>query len=270
MALAIATLGPLTYSAISWQALRRSLAADVRWTLVPAPPGGQFWMGCVPDDPQCDANEQPRTQVSLPSGFEIMTNEVTVDRFRRFAAASSGTFVGRWLPGGNIVLQSQPQGSGPAYPVVYVSWHEAVAFCAFAGGRLPTEAEWEYAARGGRSDSVYPWGGQYSKDLANDTNWSDHREDRERTSAVRSFPPNPFGLYDMAGNVSEWTSTVYRPFPYRADDGRENLRSKDTRVVRGGSYRNDPRHLRASSRKDVPPEAGGSSVGFRCARDASP
>jgi formylglycine-generating enzyme required for sulfatase activity len=74
----------------------------------------------------------------------------------------------------------------------------------------------------------------------------------------------------MAGNVAEWTSTLYRPYPYRADDGREHLSSKESRVVRGGSYINEGRHLRASSRKYAPMEAGDSTIGFRCARDASP
>jgi formylglycine-generating enzyme required for sulfatase activity len=268
VAAALAVLAPITYSALSWQALRRSLAADIRWTFVPAPTGGQFWMGCVPGDRECDANEQPRHQAPIPRNFDLMTNEVTVQRFRRFAAASSGTFVGRWLPGGGIVLESQPEGSGSLNPVVYVSWREAVAFCGFVGGRLPSEAEWEYAARGGHADYVYPWGARYSSESANDVNWVE-KEDRERASPVRSFPPNAFGLYDMAGNVWEWTSSVYKPYPYRTDDGREDRRSKDTRVIRGGASINDPRHLRSSSRRYAPVEAGDSTIGFRCARDAS-
>jgi formylglycine-generating enzyme required for sulfatase activity len=268
-AIALAIIGPVTYSALSWQAMRRSLIASLPWTHIPAPVGGQFWMGCVPIDRQCEADEQPRHQVALPRSFEMMANEVTVTEFRRFAAASAGTFVGRWLPGGDVMLESQPKGSGPQYPVVYVSWREAEAFCTFGGGRLPTEAEWEYAARGGRADAVYPWGNRYSAEYANDFSWADQQEDRERMAVVKSFPPNAFGLYDMAGNVWEWTSSVYMPYPYRADDGREHAHSKDTRVVRGGGFINDPRHLRVSNRRYVPPDAGDSTIGFRCARDAS-
>jgi len=268
-ALAVALVSPVIYSALSWHAQRRALAADVPWAAVPAPPGGQFQMGCVPADRQCQRDELPRHHVALPRAFELMTNEVTVDRFRRFAEASSGTFIGRWLPGGNVRLETQPRGSGPRHPVVYVSWQEAHAFCKFAGGRLPTEAEWEYAARGGRADSVYPWGDRYVVGYSNDSTWTDQNEDRESTAAVKSFPPNPFGLYDMAGNVWEWTSTVYKPYPYRSDDGREDPRSNETRVVRGGGFANDPRHLRVSNRRYVPPEAGDSTIGFRCARDPS-
>jgi formylglycine-generating enzyme required for sulfatase activity len=268
VAVAIVVISPITYSWLTWEALRRSLAADIVWSPVPAPPGGQFWMGCVPGDRQCNVNEQPRHQVSLPRSFEIMTNEVTVARFRRFAAASSGTFIGRWFPGGNVVLESQPAWSSPSHPVMYVSWREAVAFCNFCGGRLPTEAEWEYAARGGRADFVFPWGTVYSDKNANDVNWAE-KGDRDRASPVRSFLPNAFGLYDMAGNVAEWTSTLYRPYPYRAADGRERLSSKESRVVRGGSYINEGRHLRASSRRYIPAEAGDATIGFRCARDPS-
>jgi formylglycine-generating enzyme required for sulfatase activity len=86
---------------------------------------------------------------------------------------------------------------------------------------------------------------------------------------VKSLPPNSFGLYDMAGNVWEWTSTVFRPYPYRADDGREDPRSKEWRVLRGGAFLNAPKHLRTSMRKYDPPLAGDSTIGFRCARDAS-
>jgi formylglycine-generating enzyme required for sulfatase activity len=151
---------------------------------------------------------------------------------------------------------------------MYVSWREAVAFCNFCGGRLPTEAEWEYAARGGRADFVFPWGNVYSDKNANDVNWAE-KGDRDRASPVRSFLPNPFGLYDMAGNVAEWTSTLYRPYPYRADDGRESPSSKESRVVRGGSYINEGRHLRPSSRRYIPAEAGDATIGFRCARNPS-
>lgn len=270
VAVAIATLGPVTFSALSWQAMRRSLASDLRWARVPAPPGGRFWMGCVPNDKECHVSEQPRHEVPLPHGFEMMANEVTVDQFRRFVAASSETLVGRWLPGGGFHIEPQPKGSKPDHPVVYVDWREAVAFCAFGGGRLPTEAEWEYAARGGQADSVYPWGSDYSGDYANGVSGAAQRDQWEETAPVKSFPPNPFGLYDMVGNVWEWTSTLYEPYPYRRDDGREDLRSKEARVVRGGGFVNLPRYLRVSNRKYDPPHAGDFTIGFRCARDAPP
>jgi formylglycine-generating enzyme required for sulfatase activity len=228
-------------------------------------------MGCVPDDPDCQASEQPRHLVSLGRGFDLMAQEVTVDQFRRFAAASSEMLVGRWLPAGNVQIEPQPKGSGPDHPVVYVDWTEAVAFCRFVGSRLPTEAEWEYAARGGRPDAIYPWGADYAVEFANAAaSARDGRDQWDQTSPVNSFRPNAFGLYDMAGNVWEWTSTVHRPYPYRRDDGREDPKSSDPRVVRGGGFLHHPKYLRVSSRKEDPPHAGDSSIGFRCARDAGP
>lgn len=269
--LVIAVLGPITVSALSWNAMRRALAADLRWVRVPPPPGGQFLMGCVPKDTECHPTEEPRHAVPLPRGFEMMANEVTVGQFRRFVAASSQTLVGRWLPSGGVQIEAQPRDSKPSHPVVYVDWWEASAFCKFGGGRLPTEAEWEYAARGGDADSVYPWGVGYSTDYANGVSETGLGRDQwEEAAPVQSFPPNRFGLYDMVGNVWEWTSSSYKPYPYRPDDGREDPSSQGGRVVRGGAFGSHPRYLRVSSRKFDPPLAGDSTIGFRCARDAAP
>lgn len=267
----IAVLGPITVSALSWHAMRRALTADLRWVTVPPPPGGQFLMGCVPRDTECYSIEGPRHAVSLPAGFDLMASEVTIDQFRRFVAASSETLVGPWLPSGGVQIEAQPRDSKPDHPVVYVDWWEADKFCRFGGGRLPTEAEWEYAARGGDPDAIYPWGSRFSVDSANAIGEPGQPRDKwEETSPVKAFPPNGFGLYDMAGNVWEWTSSLYMPYPYRRDDGREDRNTKDGRVVRGGAFGTHPRHLRASSRKFDPPLAGDSTIGFRCARDSSP
>jgi formylglycine-generating enzyme required for sulfatase activity len=264
--LALAVIAPVTFSALSWQALRRSLTAELGWVRIPPPPGGRFLMGCVPIDRECHPDEQPRHPVALTRGFDMMAHEATIAEFQRFVAASSETFVGRWLPYGNVAIEAQPTGTGPDHPVVYVDWWEAGAFCQFAGGRLPTEAEWEYAARGGQADAVYSPGSGHvrrSTTVPGDTEYTEH----ETTMPVKSFPPNRFGLYDMVGNVWEWTSSLSKPYPYRADDGREDPRSKDVRIARGGSFTSPPRHLRASHRKSDPPLAGDSSTGFRCARD---
>jgi formylglycine-generating enzyme required for sulfatase activity len=270
LAVVIATVGPISVSFLSWQAMRRALAADLGWVAVPAPPGGQFWMGCVPNDPECYRDEHPRHAVPLARGFEMMADEVTVDQFRRFVSASSGTLVGRWLPYGSVPIEDQPRESRPDHPVVYLDWWEANAFCKFGGGRLPTEAEWEYAARGGEADAVYPWGSGYSGDHANGVTESGNVRDQwEETAPVKSFAPNRFGLYDMVGNVWEWTSSLYKPYPYRPDDGRENPSSKEARAVRGGAFVNHPRQLRVSNRRYDPPITSDSTIGFRCARDAS-
>lgn len=270
LVVAVAVLSPVGYSALAWQAIRHSLSAHLAWVRVPPPAGGRFMLGCVPADADCHSSEQPRHEVALARPFDLLAHQVTIEQFRRFAAASSGTFVGRWLPGGNVVIEQQPKWTNRTHPVVYVDFWEAIAFCQFVGGRLPTEAEWEYAARGGRPDDVFPWGSGYSPELARGSGEMSEVEQWEGTAPVKSFPPNGFGLYDMAGNVWEWTSTVFKPYPYRGDDGREDLGSKASRVLRGGAFLNAPRHLRTSSRKYDPPLSADSTIGFRCARDVAP
>jgi formylglycine-generating enzyme required for sulfatase activity len=134
----------------------------------------------------------------------------------------------RWVPGANW---KHPEGPGSSiegkdvHPVVQVSWYDAVAYARWAGKRLPTEAEWEFASRGGLEGKKYAWGDEFQpagKTLAN--TWQGHFPETNtdedgfpRTSPVKSFPANGFGLYDMMGNVWEWCSDWYRPDTYRLD-----------------------------------------------------
>jgi formylglycine-generating enzyme required for sulfatase activity len=262
-------LGTLAVSWLDFRAMRSALARDLGWSRVAAPPGGRFMMGCVPEEKECFG--AARHPVEMSQDFWIMTHEVTVDQFKRFTDQAPSTIVGRRLLPRDVAMEPQPDWSQGDHPVVNVSWFDAVAFCEFAGGRLPTEAEWEYAARGGNADGVYPWGNTYSSHEANGSGvggW----DTWERSSPVKSFPrPNGYGLYDMIGNAWEWTSSVYRPYPYRRDDGREDPTSRQARVVRGGSWDDNPLYLRVSFRDDSYPPANRSAyVGFRCARDGPP
>ena len=134
---------------------------------------------------------------------------------------------------------SPPDWSKDDHPAIDVSWNDATAFCAFIRGRLPTEAEWEYAARGGAADGIYPWGDAEHSDRANGSGVAG-RDRWEHTAPVGSFPPNRYGLFDMAGNVWEWTSTVYRENPFRAGPGAEDAASRKARAVRGGSWSSPP------------------------------
>ena len=236
-------------------------AAGLGWVRVPA---GTFSMGCVEADTSCLDNEHPRHEVTLLQPFELMAAEVTVGQYARFVTDT-----------GYPLLSEPDYRQTDRHPVVLLSWDDAVAFCAWAGVRLPTEAEWEHAARGGRTGQVYGWGNEVSRDRANygaDQCCAGATGGADRwptTAPVRSFPPNDFGLYDMAGNVWEWVGgwldeDYYGTSPSINPPG---AAAGYARIARGGSWLNFPAALRTSVRLPFAQTGQTSNIGVRCARD---
>ncbi|MCP4245829.1 MAG: SUMF1/EgtB/PvdO family nonheme iron enzyme, partial [bacterium] len=226
----------------------------VEMVLVPA---GCFMMGST--DEQIEyaaylegqrewfADEQPVHEQCFEEPFWIDRYEVTNAQFDAFGGAAG--------------LDSYR--TDPNRPREQITWFEARDFCALRGARLPTEAEWEYAARGPDS-LVFPWGNDFVAD-----NVVYEGNSLYNTADVGSKPGGMswVGAYDLSGNVWELVSTLYEAYPYHADDGREGVPDDtDERVLRGGSFVLVGDDLRAASRSSGSPDGGSVDVGFRCAR----
>ncbi len=199
-------------------------------------PEGEFIMGCNTES----ADEKPRRKVYLNTFF-IDKYEVTNLRYSRFKPTHTYA----------------PELAN--HPVVNVTWHEAAEYAAWAGKRLPTEAEWEKAARG-EDGRTYPWGKIFDETLCNVS---------ERLVAllkpVGQYPEgrSPYGCYDMAGNVWEWVADEYAPYPGNTE--MRDMYGQQFRVIRGGSYADSAYHARCSNRGYERPNVGRPNIGFRCA-----
>jgi formylglycine-generating enzyme required for sulfatase activity len=221
-------------------------------------PPGEFTMGATPGDGDVKGFEKPAHRVRISRGYWLGKTPVTVGAYRRFARAT-----GHAMP---ETPRCNPGWEAEDHPIVKVSWNDAQAYCKWAGGRLPTEAEWEYAARGGREGSVYPWGNEISADRAN--------YDSKGTTPVLRYPAqNEWGLHDISGNVLEWVadwfdenwySTLSREAVVADPKGPKQGYG---RVMRGGSWGTNSWCLRATRRNWLEPELENVDVGFRCARE---
>lgn len=223
-------------------------------------PAGEFTMGrtkLTPDDqtkmrPQILLDDRPEHKVSLDA-FYLDAHEVTNAQYAEFVKASHHRTPYHWA-GGQI-----PKGE-ENFPVFNVDWEDANAYCRWAGKRLPTEAEWERAARGGQDRQSYPWGDKADHKAA--------RYDQRMPGPVGAFPPNAFGLYDMAGGVSEWCSDWFDRVYYQNSPAK-NPRGPDSglyKVIRGGAWSDPAPRITVFFRNWVRPNQTSPNIGFRCAR----
>jgi len=235
-------------------------------------PAGEFDMGST----EGDDDEQPVHTVAL-DGFWIDRTEVTHAQYERCVAA--GACRPRTFSGSGTRDLYFGDGAYADYPAIYVTWYQADIYCRWTGGRLPREAEWEYAARG-PDGWVFPWGDAFDGTRLNycdancDRNWADETADDgyANIAPVGSFPAGSSwcGALDMAGNVWEWVadwyaSDSYSPSPARNPAGPP---SGESRVMRGGSWGFDPFYVRSANRDCYLPCNTYGHVGFRCARDS--
>jgi len=225
-----------------------------------------FKMGCVPaGEKLCKAAEKPQHEVKLPKGFWIGRNEVKVDSFQQYR-----TSIKKKMPKGPMYDKKWVHDT---YPVVDVKWEDARDYCTWAGGkggagRLPTEAEWEAAARGGKVDEIYPGNDEGSRERANFDGMKGN-DTFEFAAPVRKFLPNPYGLFDMSGNVWEWVNDWFGDYPSGAVEDPKGPATGRKHVIRGGSFLSDPKeHLRISYRDSE--NSDKANIGFRCAIDDTP
>ncbi|MBI2889321.1 MAG: SUMF1/EgtB/PvdO family nonheme iron enzyme [Nitrospirae bacterium] len=226
-------------------------------------PGGRFLMGS--DGGFFD--ERPVHAVTLRP-FEMARYEVTYEQYRRFVEETPA-----WRKGSVETDLADldyladwdglefPAGKG-SHPVVYVSWHAAAAYAEWARRALPTEAQWEYAGRGGADAMDYPWGPVFQPHLVRGGGAEGHIP----PGAIRigSYAMNGFGVNDMAGNVSEWTADGYELYR-EADEDNPHVRiNRHLKVVRGGSWKSADHELRVSARQRLAPNATRDDLGFRC------
>lgn len=202
-----------------------------------------------------DSDEQPVHEVAL-SDFYLGVTEVTVKQYKAFCLATD-----RAMP-------QQESYSKDDCPIVFVTWFEAQDFCEWVGGSLPTEAQWEYAATSRGLSFKYPSGNEIDRSLANFSGTG--KKDRwKKLAPVAKFPPNPIGLYDMAGNVYEWCYDYYKSDYYSLPGYQDPMGPATSmfKVLRGGSWYHDKEEMRCSNRFRYMPVARMSFVGFRVAWD---
>ena len=229
--------------------VERNPTDGLRYVYIPA---GTFTMGCSRGDLQCRSEEKPAHQVAISKGFWLGQTEVTVGAFKRFAAAT-----GHEMPPAPFFSSGWANDN---MPILSGSWDDAQAYCRWAGGRLPTEAEWEYAARAGTEEARYG--------AIDEIAWYD-KNSADRPHEVGQKRANAWGLFDMLGNAWEWVNDWYNKHYYRKSPSTDpqGPKSAEYKVLRGGSWYGGVKRARVSYRVVGVP--GGDGFGFRCAREVT-
>ncbi|MFZ1415770.1 MAG: formylglycine-generating enzyme family protein [Defluviicoccus sp.] len=245
-------------------------------------PAGEFLMGSPEKEEGRFDDEEPQHKVTIGTPFAIGRYPVTVGEYRKFVEATGHRHEGglrvwtgsEWKEDASKSWQDPGFAQTDRNPVVGVNWRDAVAYCEWLAKetgkpyRLPSEAEWEYAARAGTT-TRYSWGDAITEKNAN------FERKVGKTSEVGAYPPNPWGLYDMHGNVWEWVEDVWHenykgaPVDGSAWTDKEGKDSSRDRVNRGGSWGSYPRYLRSANRFWNVPGSRGGTLGFRLARTLS-
>lgn len=224
-------------------------------------PAGTFTMGrtkLTSDDqtnmrPHVLLDDRPAHQVTL-SELRLDKHEVTNAQYQNFVDGTKHRAPYHWVNG------RFAEGTADV-PVYNVDWNDANAYCGWKGERLPTEAEWEYAARGGKDSVDYPWGDQPDSKLA-------RFNVQSGPGPVAKYPPNGFGVFDMAGNVSEWTADWFDGAYYKNSPAADpkGPASGEYKVIRGGAWSDSERRITVFFRNWVRPNQRTPNIGFRCAR----
>jgi formylglycine-generating enzyme required for sulfatase activity len=227
-------------------ALRENSKDGLKYIWIPP---GTFMMGCSPGDQKCKVEENPPHRVTIANGFWMGQTEVTVTAYRKFAESTGAQMPP--APTFNADWKNQDM------PIVRVTWEDATTFCGWAGGRLPTEAEWEYAARTGSTEARY---GPIDEVAWYGANSGGH------THEVAQKHANGFGLFDMLGNVYEWVNDWYDQNYYQSSPSQDppGPSSGQFRVLRGGCWFHDSDYARVSYRFRFIPTDRDSVNGFRC------
>ena len=256
-------------------------------------PSGSFWMGCELEDTNCKPDESPRHEVTL-SAYYIDIYEVTNERYAKFLNDHGNDCDGHeCVDAGSLYIKVHESGgiwtAEPGFedhPMTYVSWYGTKDFCEWSGGRLPTEAQWEKAAKGAAEHYIWPWGDTW---IDNAANWAHNNDPWENTGDHPPTSPvgyydgsshggayqtsdgrSPYGVHDMAGNVWEWVNDWYDEDYYSVSPSTNppGPTQGKYRVFRGGSWYDVADYVRTSIRFSKGyPYYSIDLVGFRCSRD---